>query len=81
MSNTYRAPTEAETEAYKKAIDVAISGTTSTAEATTKAKAAIESVLGPCAYERLDKGKSQVTQCSPDKDGAQVRFEINADLA
>lgn len=80
MSNTYRAPTEAETEAYKSAVDEAVSTTRDPVEASLLARAAIQNVLGPCVYARLGLGKTQVTQSTPDADGAQVRFEFNADL-
>lgn len=80
MANTYRAPTEAETEAYKTAVDEAISTTRDPAEASRLAKTAIESVLGPCVYERVEAGKSQVTQSTPDESGAQVQFSFNAEL-
>ena len=80
-SNTYRAPTEEETQAYKAAIDQAIAGLRNHVEINLKAKAAIDSVFGPCEYTRLSMSKSQVTQRSPGEDGAQVRFEINAELS
>lgn len=81
MSNTYRAPTEAETEAYKAAVDEAVAHVRDPSQAALAARAAIESVLGPCVYERLGAGQSQVTQSTPDAEGKQVRFSFNADLA
>jgi hypothetical protein len=77
---TYRSPTEAETEAYKAAVDEVVSTTRDPAEAARLARTAIERVLGPCVYERLDAGKTQVTQSTPDADGVHVQFSFNADL-
>jgi hypothetical protein len=80
MSNTYREPTEAETEAYKAALNEVVPTAKGRAQTIALAKTAIESVLGPCVYERLGAGRSQITQSTPDGNGAQVRFVLNADL-
>jgi hypothetical protein len=80
MANTYRAPTEAETEAYETAVDEAVVTTRDPAQAARLAKIAIESVLGPCVYSRVEAGHTQVTQSTPDADGAQVQFSFNAEL-
>ena len=80
MANTYRAPTEAETEAYKATVDAAVALVRNPVQAAVAARLAVETVLGPCIYERVGAGKTQVTQSTPDADGKQVRFELNADL-
>lgn len=80
MSNNYRDPTEAETEACKKAINEALPKVYSISEGLATIRGAIESVLGPFVYERLDGGRCRATQCTPDESGTQIRFLINADL-
>jgi hypothetical protein len=86
MSNTYREPTEAETEAYKKALNEVIPTAKGRAQTEARAKEAIESVFGPCTYEQeknpdgSTKRGTLITQRSPGEDGAQVRFTLNATL-
>lgn len=77
MSNIYREPTEAETEAYQKALGEALLRV-HPRDSMVTAKATIESIFGPCVYETIDRGKCQVTQCTPGKDGAQLQFILNA---
>lgn len=81
MSNTYREPTEAETEAYKSAIATALKDpAVDPQKAAPVVKAAIESVFGPCTYEYVDRVYNQVTQRTPGETGALVRFLINCHL-
>ncbi len=81
MANTYRAPTEEETTTYKDALNKGLQGVAPDLMAA-KAREAIEGVFGPCIFERLGKGRCQVTQRNAPKVGEpQIRFGINADLS
>jgi hypothetical protein len=78
--STYREPTETETKAYKAALNKVLPPVQGAANAVELVKMAIESVFGPCVYERLDKGQCQVTQIYSVEQGVQIRFLLDVDL-